>query len=649
MLTAPDLFNPVAHTTMEVLLNSLWQGVLLTALTWGFLKVMRRRINAATRYAVWCTTLLTLVAVPLAGGLLSSTSASSDIFTGNPVVEASQAIPGATEKTDSTERAVISGAREQRANAVAEGELFKEPKPAASVSASAPVATGKLVRSWSPGRRVELPAGNWLMLLFIMWLFVAAARTLRVINSYRRLQQLKRNSTPLAAPYQRRGEKVLSECKAARTVRLGGSHDIEMPMVIGLTSPVILFPQALVAQLTAAEFEQILLHELAHVQRRDDWTNVWQKLIEAILFFHPAVLWIGRHLNLEREIACDDHVICVTNEHKQYAFCLAKLAELTIVPARHTLAPGALLGKKEIFSRVELLLQRKRNSNPRLSKLDLLLLLGALTLAIFSCLFISPVIAFDRQATNRSGLLTTTNGAKFDEAVDEKRAGTTTSTVVNEAVSNHLTGAFDERRDALRTSPSNTGETIRSIQPADSTDRFVAQDTRLEVDADTLLMENIGRLTSSSDKTDALLGLIAGKSRLDAVPSGFFEVWANISSSLDKSRVLSTLLEKNLSRGLLIKTLKAAGTIESNSDRAAFLVKASRVCPNDDAVLSVFLEVVATLRSSSDQERALSALLKRPELSHAILVRTRALALNRIADPESQQLVLDQLKLRLAE
>lgn len=52
--------------------------------------------------------------------------------------------------------------------------------------------------------------------------------------------------------------------------------------------------------------EALLAHELAHIARRDWLWNGVQCVIEALLFFHPAVWWLGRVIRREREHACDD-------------------------------------------------------------------------------------------------------------------------------------------------------------------------------------------------------------------------------------------------------------------------------------------------------------------------------------------------------
>ena len=164
-------------------------------------------------------------------------------------------------------------------------------------------------------------------------------------------------------------------------------------MVIGFMKPVIVIPLSLTRELTEEEFEQVVLHELAHVRRRDDWLKLAQKLIEAFLFFHPAVLWIGRRLNLEREIACDDSVISLTGRPRPYAACLIKLLELTSLRQSSLLAPGAVTIKRQISSRVEMIVDKRRNATLILSKAGLLIMLLAMTLAVAEAARMSPALA----------------------------------------------------------------------------------------------------------------------------------------------------------------------------------------------------------------------------------------------------------------
>ena len=82
--------------------------------------------------------------------------------------------------------------------------------------------------------------------------------------------------------------------------------------VLGLQRPCIAIPSTLAQALTADELDQVILHEHAHVQRRDDWSRLAQALLMSVLWIHPASVLVSRALNREREMACDEWVVACT-------------------------------------------------------------------------------------------------------------------------------------------------------------------------------------------------------------------------------------------------------------------------------------------------------------------------------------------------
>ena len=90
----------------------------------------------------------------------------------------------------------------------------------------------------------------------------------------------------------------------------------------------------------------MVLHEMEHLRRRDDWTNLLQKLALVVFPLHPVLLWVERRLCLERELACDDCVLQSTRSQagaaKAYATCLTNLAEQSMLRRGISLALGAL-------------------------------------------------------------------------------------------------------------------------------------------------------------------------------------------------------------------------------------------------------------------------------------------------------------------
>lgn len=77
-------------------------------------------------------------------------------------------------------------------------------------------------------------------------------------------------------------------------------------MAIGLWPPKILVPLGFCDRLSEDEFVQIVLHEIGHIERNDDWSTLLVRVLTALNPLNPF-LWLGsRSLSLAREMACED-------------------------------------------------------------------------------------------------------------------------------------------------------------------------------------------------------------------------------------------------------------------------------------------------------------------------------------------------------
>ena len=94
-----------------------------------------------------------------------------------------------------------------------------------------------------------------------------------------------------------------------------------------MIKPVILLPAAFVNGVKRAEVEAILAHELAHIKRYDCLVNFCQMLVEAILFFNPALWWVSRQIRIEREACCDAASVAITGRRTKYAEVLYEWAQ----------------------------------------------------------------------------------------------------------------------------------------------------------------------------------------------------------------------------------------------------------------------------------------------------------------------------------
>ena len=78
-------------------------------------------------------------------------------------------------------------------------------------------------------------------------------------------------------------------------VMLLQSEIVKVPVMIGFLKPVILFPFSMMMQLPAEQVEAVLLHELAHIKRKDHFVNLLQNFAEIIFFFNPD----AKHCSIE--------------------------------------------------------------------------------------------------------------------------------------------------------------------------------------------------------------------------------------------------------------------------------------------------------------------------------------------------------------
>lgn len=208
-------------------------------------------------------------------------------------------------------------------------------------------------------------------LLVALWAGAAAFRLTELGISATRLRRLLRSAVP-AAPTT---EIAALLATGPRRVRLCTSALVQKPSVAGFLRPCILLPPTLLAGLSEAELAQVVLHELEHLRRYDDWINLLQQISQVLLPLNPALVWLNRRLSFERELACDDQVLAGTHARKAYALCLARVAENSLAQRGASLALGILGRAPELKLRVERIL---RGPQPQLTRYQTRLASGML-------------------------------------------------------------------------------------------------------------------------------------------------------------------------------------------------------------------------------------------------------------------------------
>jgi Zn-dependent protease with chaperone function len=299
----------VAQISVEHIFNALPAGFVIALFAWGFLRAFRRQ-NSGTRFAVWFLALLTIAALPFLSGF------------GN-----GRTLP-----------------------------LQASLRPAISIPE------------------------QWALFVFIAWALGASCAMLRLAAGFWRLHRLRQSCTAIDIADLNPGlqstllqntslQNTLATIrssnsaglfKTSKPITIAKSEDLRVPAAIGFWSRAIVLPAWAMRELPPEDLNVILLHEFAHLRRGDDWTNLIQKIVRALFFFHPAVWWIENRLSVEREMACDDAVLAETANPHAYATCLVSLLEKSLAHRGWTMAQAAVHRAHEASLRLAEILNKNR-------------------------------------------------------------------------------------------------------------------------------------------------------------------------------------------------------------------------------------------------------------------------------------------------
>lgn len=254
--------STLAQVTGWFLLHALWQGAVLGLVAWMLLSLLPRTWSRL-RHDLGCLLLVAMVAVPL--------------------VTALRQRPGPVAVTGMGLLA-------------AEGEVKALSGPQAPAAGFRGQVT-RVVRTTVP----------WLPLL---WLPGVAFMGWRMAGGGLWLRRARRRAIPVDGPWALRVLELAREMGLRRMVDLASLPDLEGPVVTGILRPVVLVPLSLLSTLPPEQVDMLLRHELAHVRRGDVLLNLLQRGLEALLFFQPAVHWLGARVREERELCADAVASC---------------------------------------------------------------------------------------------------------------------------------------------------------------------------------------------------------------------------------------------------------------------------------------------------------------------------------------------------
>jgi len=144
-------------------------------------------------------------------------------------------------------------------------------------------------------------------------------------------------------------------------VRVWLSALVEVPVTLGFLKPVILLPLSMVSNLAPQQIEAILVHELAHIRRKDFLVNLAVTVVEVLFFFNPFTRWLIADLKKEREHCCDDMVLQFRYDPHAYVSALLSVARENQALRLVVAATGG--GNQLLLQRARRILQQQRTGD----------------------------------------------------------------------------------------------------------------------------------------------------------------------------------------------------------------------------------------------------------------------------------------------
>jgi bla regulator protein blaR1 len=322
---------------VEAVANWVWQGIVVAAAATVLMRVPRS-LGATARYRLWWTAMAIVLALPFA-----------------PVV-AAVLLPG---------------------------------------PAALDVAHGAALSS--QGLQVRIGAPPWApFVLAAVWGLWTVTTTARVLSALAGLGRARRAAQPFPVERARRLRHWTTVSAGGRRAALVISADVRYAAVLGGRTPAIAISPAAAATLDDRDLDRIVVHEWAHVQRRDDCARLVQLIVRAVAGLHPGVWWLDRQIHIDRETACDDWAVNVTGSAKSYAASLTRLALIDSAVAEDLLQPAAITSS-ELTRRVLRLLDDRRTTSTRRWDAMSALVVPALAIAALAVAGV-PLIAIDLDA-----------------------------------------------------------------------------------------------------------------------------------------------------------------------------------------------------------------------------------------------------------
>lgn len=289
-----------------------------------------RRSSAAARHLMWLVAIASMLALPLLSASL-------------PVWRVAVLPP--TEAVASVSEQPVVTLPAARPAPIAPARI--------SVAAPAPVGPISVGEPTTPR--------DWGRIAFFAWCLGASLVALPMLLGHVRVWRLSKTARPASGGAWGALASVLpASVGLGDRVRVMVSDRATMPMAFGIVNPTVLLP-ADAEQWPIERRRDVLLHELAHVARRDCLTQLIAQAACALYWFDPLVWLASRALRGERERACDDAVVCAGARPSDYATHLLQVARDLRVPRTTALATVCMARRSQLSERLLAILDERRN------------------------------------------------------------------------------------------------------------------------------------------------------------------------------------------------------------------------------------------------------------------------------------------------
>ncbi|MDB6139533.1 MAG: family metallopeptidase, partial [Verrucomicrobiaceae bacterium] len=375
------LFNSAGSWLQAVAVLS-WKGAAFALVTGLAVLVLRKRLSPAWRHGLWL-----LVLVRLAAPDLGTSSWSMSRWMLAVPGPAAAAAATATVVVDVPRMPVAVSSADQRAQGqqqAAAADLaaglarLKEAlvEPGALVDGSSTQAQRQsLAKAQAVGAAAvtAAPAVPWTVWRWLTLLWLSGSGLVLAAMAAVHLRMRGRVRRDSAAPPAQAVACLRQACALAGVRRMPAlivTDAVRAPALFGIVRPVILLPRGLADSCDAASLKLILLHELAHLQRRDLWAQVAASLVIALHWFNPVVWWAARRLRAEAEMAADARALRCTDAREAH-----RMGEVLLGFASHAatgwmvwFAAATVLGisenKRDLRRRIEALMDVARGRRP---------------------------------------------------------------------------------------------------------------------------------------------------------------------------------------------------------------------------------------------------------------------------------------------